>query len=130
METGRSLSLPDWKHSKLSVPLIGFSGDVADRVAKGLDALGCEATAVNSPSDLLRHSAVFVSGDHTNFRAIIREIRRLHAGIIIAVITQIPAVEKWLDGLAAGANDYYNLPLDGRELRSLLGRKLPLPMPN
>lgn len=108
--------------------LIGFADDVAARVTESFKAIGCDASrAEDRPCDLLPNEMVFVSGDYRNFAMIIRELRESGKNIHIAVLTQVPSVEKWLDGLEAGANDYYSLPLDGRQLRLLFQCGMELP---
>jgi len=125
----RSPFAAERKTPRPSVTLIGFGGDGAARVEEGLDQLGCETRCAGSLNELPSGGIVFVSGDNANFTAIISAIRKADPSIFVAVITQAPAAAKWLDGLEAGANDYYHLPLDGWTLRFLFRQAFEFPAP-
>ena len=114
-EPGRALAnLP------LPVMLIGFAEDVGLQIEQSLVRAGFEARRARRPAEVAPGGVVLVSGDDDGFLATVGEIRRADARAWIAVVTQTIAVTKWLDGLTAGANDFFSIPADAWYLRLML----------
>ena len=101
------------------VQLIGFS-ERDYEITKGLAENDCLATRVENTRNLQAEHAVFVSAEATGWVEIVKEIRALYPHTFLVAVTRIPDSSKWLEALAAGADDYCALPLQRQHVQGLI----------
>jgi len=107
-----------------AVELIDFPESLADAVEASLAAAGWPASRKTYPAPIDGNAmAVFVCGEGDRWLETIREIRSMHPGSLLVVVTRLPDHHKWLDALEAGADDYLCLPVEQREVAWLLRKK-------
>lgn len=118
-----------------SILIVEDDKRVADLLKAGLEENGYQVTAAYDGIMALRlfraNSFQLVVSDivlpQMNGFELCREIRKIHAGIPILMLTALGTTNDKLDGFDAGADDYMVKPFDFRELtariRALLKRQ-------
>lgn len=118
-----------------SILIVEDDKRVADLLKAGLEENGYQVTAAYDGIMALRlfraNSFQLVVSDivlpQMNGFELCREIRKIHAGVPILMLTALGTTNDKLDGFDAGADDYMVKPFDFRELtariRALLKRQ-------
>ena len=70
--------------------------------------------------ELLNANIVFIGGEPEQYLPVLRRVRAVDSALCFVVIAGYPDTSEWLHALDAGATDYWGIPFDLKQVRSLI----------
>jgi len=110
------------------VVLIGMADELAGPLIRVLRQEAHQVNQVRSAhraQSRFQPEIAFVSADRHGFEADITRLRQLAPDIPIVVVTREPELSRWLDGLEAGASDYWCAPFERVQVRWIMSSVRP-----